>query len=57
MTNYRDFKRGGYNLEGTKVTGERLITLVILISIAYTVSTLAGQKIKRMGVQNYVGRV
>ena len=54
---FRDFKRGGYNLEGTKATGDRLITLVILISIAYTVSTFTGQRIKRMGVQNYVGRV
>jgi hypothetical protein len=44
-------------LEGTKVTGDRLINLVILISIAYTVSTFAGQRIKRMGAQNYVGRV
>ncbi len=54
---FRDFKRGGYNLERTKVPGERLITLVILISIAYTVSTFTGQRIKRMGIQNYVGRV
>ena len=54
---FRDFKRGGYNLEGTKLVGDRLVTLVILISIAYTVSTLSGQRIKRMGVQNYVGRV
>ncbi len=54
---FRDFKKGGYNLSGTKVNGARLITLVILISIAYTVSTFTGQRIKRMGVQNYVGRV
>ena len=54
---FRDFKKGGYNLEGTKVAGDRLISLLILISIAYTVSTLSGQKIKRIGIQNYVGRV
>ena len=54
---FRDFKRGGYNLEGTKVTDARLIALVIIISIAYTVSTFSGQKIKRMGAQKYVGRV
>jgi len=32
----RDFKGGGYNLEGTNVTGERLVVMVLLIAIAYT---------------------
>lgn len=54
---FRDFQKGGYNLEGTKVTGERLISLLILISIAYTVSTLSGQRIKKMGIQKYVARI
>jgi hypothetical protein len=54
---FRDFKKGGYNLEGTKVTSDRLISLLILISIAYIVSTFAGQKIKSTGIQNYIGRV
>ncbi len=54
---FRDFKKGGYNLEGTKVTGYRLISLLILMSIAYTVSTFTGQKIKSTGIQNYIGRV
>jgi len=30
----RDFKGGGYNLEGTNVTGE-LVVMVLLIAIAY----------------------
>ena len=54
---FRDFKQGGYNLESTNVTGNRLISLLILISIAYTISTFSGQKIKSRGIQNYVGRV
>jgi hypothetical protein len=54
---FRDFKKGGYNLEGTNVTGERLISLLIIMSIAYTVSTFSGQKIKSTGIQNYIGRV
>jgi hypothetical protein len=54
---FRDFKSGGYNLEGTNVSGERLISLILLLAIAYTSATLFGQKIKRMGVQKYVGRV
>jgi hypothetical protein len=54
---FRDFKKGGYNLEDTKVTGQRLISLLILISVAYTVSTFSGQKIKHKGIQQYIGRV
>jgi hypothetical protein len=54
---FRDFKKGGYNLEDTNITGERLISLIILISIAYTSATIQGQIIKRRGVQKYVGRV
>ena len=54
---FRDFKKGGYNLEGTNVTGDRLIVLVLLIAIAYTTATEQGKKIKRMGIQKYIGRV
>lgn len=54
---FRDFKKGGYNLEDTNITGERLISLIILISLAYTSATIHGQIIKRRGVQKYVGRV
>lgn len=54
---FRDFKRGGYNLEATNVEGERLIALILLIAIAYTAATCKGQKIKRLGTEKYVGRV
>lgn len=54
---FRDFKSGGYNLEATAVSSERLIALILLIAIAYTSATMQGRKIKRMGVQKYVGRV
>ncbi|MGF1676147.1 MAG: IS4 family transposase [Rivularia sp. (in: cyanobacteria)] len=54
---FRDFKKGGYNLEDTNVKGERFISLVLLIAIAYTGATIQGQEIKRKGVQNYVARV
>jgi hypothetical protein len=54
---FRDFKRGGYNLEGTNVTGERLVILILLIAIAYTTATMQGRKIKQMGIQKYIGRV
>ncbi len=54
---FRDFKKGGYNLEDTNVSGERLIRLILLIAIAYTSATIQGQEIKRKGIQKYVGRI
>lgn len=53
---FRDFKKGGYNLEDTNVTGERFISLVLLIAIAYSSATIQGQKIKRKGIQKYIAR-
>lgn len=54
---FRDFKKGGYNLEDTSLEGERFISLVLLIALAYTSATIQGQEIKRKGVQKYVARV
>lgn len=54
---FRDFQKGGYNLEDTNVSSERLITLILLIASAYTYATISGQKIKRKGIQKYVDRV
>ncbi len=54
---FRDFKSGGYNLEQTNVSGQRLISLILLISFAYMDATLQGQEIKTKGVQKYIGRV
>ena len=54
---FRNFKSGGYNLEGTNVTIHRLISLILSIAFAYSIATFKGQKIKKKGVQKYVGRV
>jgi hypothetical protein len=54
---FRDFKSGGYNLEETNVSGERLIALILLIAFAYMNATSQGQEIKRKGVQKYIGRL
>ena len=54
---FKDFKSGGYNLEETKVSGERLITLILIIAFAYSLATFKRQNIKQKGVQKYVGRV
>lgn len=37
---FRDFKSGGYKLEGTNVIGERLIVMVLRIAITYTTATM-----------------
>jgi len=47
---FRDFKKGGYDLERTKLTGHRLISLILLITLAYSSSTLAGKIIKDKGI-------
>lgn len=54
---FRDFKSGGYNLEDTGVSGERLIAIILLIAFAYMNATTQGQEIKRKGIQKYIGRV
>jgi hypothetical protein len=54
---FRDCKSGGYNLEGTGVSGERLITMILLIAIAYSSAVIQGGEIKQMGVQKYVARL
>ena len=53
---FRDFKSGGYNLEGTQVRGQRLIALTLLITLAYWQSTIVGKIIKSKGVASYVNR-
>ncbi len=54
---FRHCQSGGSNLEATKVSVARLNRLILLIAIAYTSAIIQGAKIKRMGVQKYVGRV
>ena len=53
---FRDFKRGGYNLERTNLTGERLSKLLILLSLAYLKSIIQGIEIKSKQVQGYLSR-
>ncbi|EGJ29003.1 hypothetical protein LYNGBM3L_70270 [Moorena producens 3L] len=53
---FRDFKSGGYSLEGSKLGAESLSKLIILIAIAYTSAILQGREIKKMGIQKYVVR-
>lgn len=54
---FRDYKSGGYNIESTGVTGNRLIALITLITLAYSTVIISGEKIFNKGVVKYVGRV
>lgn len=46
----RDFQSGGDNLEDTQLTDKRLMTLILLITLAYTQATLSGEIIKEKGL-------
>ncbi|MGB8698932.1 MAG: IS4 family transposase [Thermosynechococcaceae cyanobacterium] len=54
---FRDFKKGGYNLEETQVVEKRLSVLIMLIAIAYVTASLEGRMIKQKGIQKYIARV
>ena len=53
---FRDFKRGGYNLEITRVSDRRFVSLVLLICLSYSLSTFVGQNIKLKAISSYVSR-
>jgi hypothetical protein len=54
---FRDFKSGGYNLEKTGVEGQRLIGLILLITLTYSAATMSGEKIKKKGQTKYACRM
>lgn len=53
---FKDYKSGGYNLEGSHANTQRTQTLILLIAIAYTQASLKGEKIKGKGLQKYICR-
>jgi len=53
---FRDYKSGGYNLEGTQMNQTHLSALLVIVAIAYTSACLQGQGVKAMGIQKYVAR-
>jgi hypothetical protein len=48
---FRDFKSGGYSLEGSQLAPQYLSKLIIVIAIAYTSATMQGKKIRDMGLK------
>ena len=45
---FKDCKTGGYNLESTHADNQRLMTLILLIAIAYTCAILTGRQSRKM---------
>ncbi|MBD1848129.1 IS4 family transposase [Cyanobacteria bacterium FACHB-63] len=54
---FKDYKSGGYHLEACHADFGRFTALLVLIAIAYSISTLQGRRIRKKQVQCYVARV
>ena len=53
---FRNCKSGGDNLEGTGLRGNRLNSMILVMSLAYLKSTLQGNEINIHQAQKYVCR-
>jgi len=53
---FRDCKKGGYDLEGTSLKGNRLINMILLMTLAYSSAIFQGTELRRKQVQKYVSR-
>jgi Transposase DDE domain len=53
---FRDCKTGGYDLEGTSLKEDRLIKMILLMTLAYTAAIFQGTEIRQKQVQKYVSR-
>jgi hypothetical protein len=53
---FRDFKSGGYDLEGTGLKGKRLIVMILLIAIAYSSAVIQGTSLKKKPAKEYIVR-
>jgi hypothetical protein len=53
---FRDCKTGGYDLEGTSLKGDRLIKMILLMTLAYSSGIFQGNEMRKKQVQKYVSR-
>ncbi len=53
---FKDCKTGGYNLEGSQTSPERLVRIILLIALAMTAAWLQGHKTQVQRQQSYVCR-
>lgn len=50
---FRDCKEGGYRLEKSRLRGQRLESLILVMSIAYGAATYQGEKQAKQGIEKY----
>ena len=53
---FRDCKKGGYDIEGTSLKGNRLINMILLMRLAYSSAIFQGTELKKKQVKKYVSR-
>jgi hypothetical protein len=53
---FRDYKTGGYDLEGTNLKGNRLINIILLVTLAYSSAIFEGTDLRKKQVGKYVCR-
>jgi hypothetical protein len=53
---FKDCKTGGYNLEGSQASPDKLVRLVLLIALAMTSAWLQGEKTSILGKYPYICR-
>ena len=53
---FRDYKSGGYYIEGTGLKGQRLMALILLIALAYSSAIVQGTTLKIKNVKKYIVR-
>ena len=54
---FKDCKTGGYNLEKTKVSQPRFLALVLLVALAYSLTTIRGQLLNNFPCRPYICRL
>lgn len=53
---FKDCKTGGYNLEGSQASSDRLVRLILLIALAMSAAWLQGQHTSTLGKSSYICR-
>jgi Transposase DDE domain len=53
---FKDLKSGGYHLEECRADSHRFTALLVLMTLAYSIASIQGKRIRKKQVQRYVGR-
>ncbi|MEG4521186.1 MULTISPECIES: transposase [unclassified Microcoleus] len=53
---FRECKTGGYDLEGNRLKGDRLINMILLMTLSYSSGIFQGTEMRKKQVQKYVSR-